>query len=153
MDEQQRPTMTPTTRVPRRRSAAVAPLRGQEHDHRTEKQLIEGVHQEQRRGHHGVRQGHHEKSHDAEDDEERQAATIAQDQPAPCRRVGTDGGQIDRDQRRGDALLRDEEAAARRPEHIGRGVRADADDAEDHGSRAGDEAGQRENAGTLEIER
>ena len=145
--------MTPASAWPRRRPAAVAPQRGEEHDHRAEEQLIEGVHEEQRRGHHGIGQGDDQEPHDAQRDEERRGGEDAQDQPPPRRRVGADGCQIDRDQRRGNALLRDEEAAARRPEHIGRGVRADADAAEDRRGRAGDEAGQREHAGALEIER
>ena len=139
-------------RVAGRRPAAVAPERREEHDHGGEKQLIEGVHEEYRRRH-DIGQGDDQQPQDAQSDEERQRGRDADDQPPPCRRIGTDGRQIDRDQRRGNALLRDQEAAARRPEHVGRGVRADAEDAQRRGGRAGDEAGQREDAGALEIER
>ena len=57
-------------------------------------------------------------------DEQRQRREDAEHQPPPGCRIAADRGQVDRDQRRGNALLRDEESAARRPEHIARGVRA-----------------------------
>ena len=111
------------------------------------------MHEEQRRGDHRSRERHDEEPHDAKGDEQRRGGDDAQDQAPPCRRIGTDGGQVNREQRRGDALLGDEEPAARRPQHVSRRVCADADAAQDRRGRARDESGQREHAGTLEIER
>ena len=131
----------------------VAPSRREEHDHRAHDQLIEGVDHECRRGHHRIRQRHDQESRDSQRGEKRQRGEDPQGESPHGGRVSTDGCQIDWDHGSENALLGDEETAARCPQHVPRRLRADADHAEKRRRRAGDEAGERQHARTLEIER
>ncbi len=134
-------------------AGAGTPERGEEHHHRAKQQLEEGVHQEERRRHERRRERHHQEAGDAKADEERDRGEEAQRAPAPRARIGEDGRQVDRDERRGDALLGDREAAPGRPQHVGRGAGLGAEDVEHRRRRAGDEGGHREDAGALEVQR
>ena len=91
----------------------------------------------------GLGQSDHQQAHDAQHEEERRRGEAAQRQAPPRRRVGADGGQVDRNQRGRHAFLRDEIAAARRPEHVARGVRADAGAARMAAAARRDEPGER----------
>ena len=123
-----------------------------EHDGRAEQQLVEGVDEEQRRGHH-TGQRDYQQPCDPERNEERHCrkarrAACAATSPSTCRPLRGYTGSS--------GVVMHSCGRGRRhavSEHVGCGVRSDPHRAEDRRRGAGDESSDREEARALEITR